>query len=31
MIFKHGQSWRLVTFGFIPESTGLALVRWRYL
>lgn len=31
MIFKHGQIWRLVTFVFIPESSGLALLLWLYL
>lgn len=31
MVFKHGQIWRLVSFVFIPESTGLALVLWLYL
>lgn len=30
MIFKHGQIWRLITFVFIPESSGLALVLWLY-
>ena len=30
LIFKHGQIWRLITFVFIPESSGLALVLWLY-
>ncbi len=30
MIFKHGQVWRLLTFVFIPESSGLALLLWLY-
>lgn len=31
MVFKHGQIWRLVTFIFIPESSGIWLVFWLYL
>lgn len=30
LIFKHGQIWRLITFVFIPESSGLALILWLY-
>ena len=30
MIFKHGQVWRLITFVFVPESSGLWLVLWLY-
>lgn len=31
MIFKHAQIWRIITFVFIPESSGLALILWLYL
>lgn len=30
MVFKHGQIWRLITFIFVPQSSGLALVLWLY-
>ncbi len=30
MIFRHGQIWRLITFIFIPESSGIWLVFWLY-
>ena len=30
MIFRHGQIWRLVTFIFVPESSGVWLVLWLY-
>ena len=30
MIFKHGQIWRLVTFIFIPGSSGIWLLFWMY-
>ena len=30
MIFRHGQVWRLITFVFVPESSGLWLVLWLY-
>ena len=30
MVFQHGQIWRLITFIFVPESSGLALVLWLY-
>ena len=31
MIFRHGQIWRLVTFVFVPESSGVWLIFWLYL
>lgn len=31
MVFKHGQIWRLITFVFVPESSGLWLALWLYL
>lgn len=30
LIFKHGQIWRLITFIFIPESSGLVLILILY-
>ena len=30
MAFRHGQIWRLITFVFVPESSGLWLVLWLY-
>lgn len=31
MVFRHGQIWRIITFIFIPESSGIWLVFWLYL
>lgn len=31
MVFRHGQIWRLVTFVFIPQSSGFWLVIWMML
>ena len=31
MVFQHGQIWRLITFVFVPESSGLWLALWLYL
>ncbi len=30
MVFKHGEIWRLVTFIFIPTSSGFTLLLWLY-
>lgn len=30
-VFQHGEIWRLITFIFIPESSGIWLVFWLYL
>lgn len=29
-VFRHGQIWRLITYIFVPESSGLALLLWLY-
>lgn len=31
MVFRHGQVWRMLTFIFIPEASGIWLVFWLYL